>query len=133
MTRKIKLPGFAVERKRGSPRQSDFYLTYIESEAWRKRKREVIAARGRACERCGERKGLQLHHLTYERLGAEWDEDLVLLCERCHRWADRRRIRETRRERGLATYARKKYADEGLEVPSDVEREFAAWLREKKG
>lgn len=27
---------------------------------------------------------LEVHHLNYERLGAELDEDLELLCKRCH-------------------------------------------------
>ena len=123
----IKLPGFA---RRGSPRQSEFYLTYLDSAEWRERRREIIEARGRECEYCGETEGLELHHLTYERLGEELDEDLVLLCEACHRRADRRRVRMTRRERGLATYVRKK--DGEGEVPADVREEFGAWLKEKK-
>ncbi len=28
---------------------------------------------------------LEVHHLTYERLGAEWDDDLIVLCPACHR------------------------------------------------
>lgn len=28
---------------------------------------------------------MQIHHLTYERLGAELDEDLIAICEKCHR------------------------------------------------
>ena len=126
----IKLPGFA---RRGSPRQSEFYLTYLDSAEWRARRCEIIEARGAECESCGaDDEMLELHHLTYERLGNELDEDLVLLCERCHRRADRRRVRMTRRARGLATYVLRKYVDRGLEVPVDVEREFDAWLKEKK-
>ena len=37
-------------------------------------------------EFCGvQKRSLQVHHRTYERLGSEWDEDLEVLCEGCHR------------------------------------------------
>lgn len=36
------------------------------------------------CERCGILPGVQLHHLTYERIGSERPEDLQLLCKACH-------------------------------------------------
>jgi hypothetical protein len=28
---------------------------------------------------------VQVHHLTYENIGREKDEDLLAVCERCHR------------------------------------------------
>ncbi len=34
--------------------------------------------------RCSNKRRLQVHHLTYERLGAELPEDVVVLCGRCH-------------------------------------------------
>lgn len=33
---------------------------------------------------CGATEGLQLHHMTYERIGAEELTDLIPLCETCH-------------------------------------------------
>ena len=33
---------------------------------------------------CGETERLQLHHLTYERVGAERLDDLTPLCANCH-------------------------------------------------
>ena len=30
------------------------------------------------------RANLQVHHLNYERVGNERDDDLILLCHRCH-------------------------------------------------
>jgi predicted HNH restriction endonuclease len=38
------------------------------------------------------RRSLILHHLTYERVGNESDEDLRLLCKECHREAHRVKI-----------------------------------------
>ena len=43
-----------------------------------------LNAVGHRCENCDERSSLQVHHLTYARLGREIDEDLVVLCRMCH-------------------------------------------------
>lgn len=43
--------------------------------------------RKRRCEYCGRGGMMSLHHLTYARLGAELDEDMVTLCNACHRAA----------------------------------------------
>jgi hypothetical protein len=37
------------------------------------------------CQQCGAGRALQVHHRTYDRVGAEWDEDLQVLCADCHR------------------------------------------------
>jgi 5-methylcytosine-specific restriction endonuclease McrA len=37
-----------------------------------------------SCERCGKFKPVDLHHLTYARLGHEEDGDLKLYCRDCH-------------------------------------------------
>lgn len=60
------------------------YETYIASDAWRERAALLIVARGERCERCGRADSLGVHHLTYERLGEERDDDLLVLCVRCH-------------------------------------------------
>lgn len=39
---------------------------------------------GFRCQTCGCRSGLQVHHNSYENLFGEADEDLVVLCDRCH-------------------------------------------------
>jgi hypothetical protein len=39
---------------------------------------------GYRCERCEGKRDLEVHHRTYERLGREWDQDLEVLCCRCH-------------------------------------------------
>jgi hypothetical protein len=39
------------------------------------------------CERCGspgDARSLEVHHLTYERLGRELPEDLMVVCWPCH-------------------------------------------------
>ena len=60
------------------------YKTYLQSEEWRKRRKRALDRVGYRCERCSSKRVLHVHHLTYERLGAEWDQDLEVLCETCH-------------------------------------------------
>jgi hypothetical protein len=70
------------------------YGRYLRSETWAGRRAEVLErARGR-CERCGEGAPVEVHHLTYERLGHERLEDLAALCAVCHRGAHPPRARK---------------------------------------
>lgn len=55
-------------------RKSDWY--------WKK-KFIWLRARGK-CELCGQRRGRDVHHKTYERVDEELPDDLVLLCDCCH-------------------------------------------------
>jgi hypothetical protein len=60
------------------------YDDYLRAPHWRQ-----VRARYRASDQpqdcmCGETEGLHLHHLTYERLGAEALTDLTPLCPTCH-------------------------------------------------
>lgn len=60
------------------------YAEYLASDHWRDVKRAYRESdRPQRCK-CGTA-GRHLHHLTYERLGAELLTDLLLLCEDCHR------------------------------------------------
>jgi 5-methylcytosine-specific restriction endonuclease McrA len=67
-----------------------WYKLYLASAAWRRRRQRLIRLRRRTCEACGWTAPLGLdrmlncHHLTYDRVGRERDEDLQLLCEGCH-------------------------------------------------
>jgi hypothetical protein len=79
----------------GRPRYSAEYVAYLRSQEWRVRRARALYLAGYKCERCGMQRGrggwLEVHHLTYERLGHERDEDLEVLCQPCHRAADRER------------------------------------------
>jgi len=59
------------------------YKWYIRwSPAWQEKRAACLAAAGARCA-CG-REATHAHHLTYERLGNEWPEDLEALCKACH-------------------------------------------------
>jgi 5-methylcytosine-specific restriction endonuclease McrA len=36
------------------------------------------------CEGCGQRKAVQVHHLTYEHVGQEFLWELRAVCSECH-------------------------------------------------
>jgi hypothetical protein len=63
----------------------------IHQPDWYQRRADLQSARGHRCESCGvDDVPLQLHHVTYEHLWNELDEDLMLLCDRCHESVSRK-------------------------------------------
>lgn len=58
------------------------YAAYLQSPQWRVFRDRVKA---RACYCCGKRSpSLQVHHISYDNLGAERPEDVVTVCDDCH-------------------------------------------------
>lgn len=62
----------------------DSYAAYLRSPHWQALRRQALDLARRRCP-CGACTGLQVHHLTYARLGAERLGDLAVLCRGCHR------------------------------------------------
>jgi hypothetical protein len=78
------------------------YSEYLHSGAWRYRRDRAIWAAQRRCQNPDCKHGyvralydseiveleipyrLDVHHLTYERLGHENPDDLIVLCSDCH-------------------------------------------------
>jgi hypothetical protein len=60
------------------------YRAYLLTDAWRSRRNRALKAAFFRCQKCSSKRGLEVHHRTYERLGAERDEDLEVLCRDCH-------------------------------------------------
>lgn len=117
------------------------YNAYIRSARWKNLRKDLIKLRAGLCDRChrffGEG-GLEVHHLTYERLGNERMADLEVVCRRCHKPADQERaVRGEERSSaalGRARYAgwhRKAYGTEP--DPSDREAwdRYQEWLRNR--
>lgn len=62
------------------------YQAYLKSATWKKKRQERLSIDNHACVWCGATKNLQVHHLTYSRLGNEdVEKDLCTLCFGCHK------------------------------------------------
>jgi thymidine kinase len=68
------------------------YKTYLESRHWEEFSSKIRQKRGK-CEKCGmdnytslrkQKQRLNVHYKTYERIGKEKPEDVLLLCNACH-------------------------------------------------
>lgn len=67
------------EALRGFP-----YEDYLRSPWWLERRNRSLRLAEYRCQQCNAKRDLQVHHLTYERLGFEEDSDLEVLCRGCH-------------------------------------------------
>jgi hypothetical protein len=113
------------------------YLERINSLEWRELRAQMIMLAGYRCERCGDSgSGLELHHLTYERLGYEHPDDLEVLCPICHGVADQEREVETAERvwnARVVGWTAKKYGEDRLEDYDfvEMEQELQHWLEER--
>ena len=72
-------------KDRALPRLTIPYVAYLRSEHWLELRKRILKERGRQCESCGTKRGpIDLHHLTYARIGREKHWDLLVLCRACH-------------------------------------------------
>lgn len=62
------------------------YEKFLDSEAWMKFRKKVLADK---CTNCPRRRCLQVHHLTYEN-GIFHEESVITLCKDCHALVHRR-------------------------------------------
>ncbi len=73
-----------VEERRALLKKLNYREQYLRSDHWRAARKVAIQRAGYRCQRCGATGRLDAHHLTYQRLGAEDDQDLEVLCRPCH-------------------------------------------------
>lgn len=116
------------------------YERYLLSTDWKITRAIAKARAGNRCEKCGASGPLQVHHVSYDRLGHEWQDDLSVLCGKCHVEAHKEitKSRETVSEKkryyaGLDTYMTKKHGEDwDLYVDPDLaEEEFDQWIESK--
>lgn len=60
------------------------YAEYIRSDRWRATREWALERAGHRCQVCNGTERLQVHHRTYENLGAERPGDVIVLCDSCH-------------------------------------------------
>jgi 5-methylcytosine-specific restriction endonuclease McrA len=61
------------------------YADYLRTPEWAGVAARAKAQAGYRCMFCNSPGELHAHHRTYERRGAELEEDVVALCADCHR------------------------------------------------
>ncbi|HYM24947.1 MAG TPA: HNH endonuclease signature motif containing protein [Vicinamibacterales bacterium] len=77
-----------LSRRRQEQTPPTWYQRYLCSPEWIRRRARALQLAKWRCQECWARSSkeapLEVHHLTYERLGAELDVDLIVLCPTCH-------------------------------------------------
>jgi 5-methylcytosine-specific restriction endonuclease McrA len=61
-----------------------YHEFYIKSKQWADVRKKRMQIDKNTCQKCGAKKHLQVHHLTYENIGEEEMEDLLTVCKPCH-------------------------------------------------
>jgi 5-methylcytosine-specific restriction endonuclease McrA len=75
----------AVSAKRLAELRAMPYQCYLRTPEWRRTRAAALLRAGNRCSLDAKHiDGLEVHHNTYERLGAELTTDLVVLCHACH-------------------------------------------------
>lgn len=60
-----------------------WYNKYLKSEAWQKRRTDILQRDRYRCHNCGGH-ATQVHHLSYRHVGAELPSELAAVCADCH-------------------------------------------------
>jgi len=61
------------------------YQDYMRSEDWKERAEEFKDKAGNKCSLCGSIEKIQVHHKHYRSLGFEKEEDIIVVCDTCHK------------------------------------------------
>jgi 5-methylcytosine-specific restriction endonuclease McrA len=63
------------------------YEEYLQSPAWQSKRHHIAVLRNYTCEKCKKvvKTGFHIHHKTYRHFGDEKDNELMFLCESCHK------------------------------------------------
>ncbi len=76
---------YILRRERLTKYQIAYRNGYLKSDHWQDGLRKKLKQAGYKCEICHKKTKLDIHHLTYIRLGDERLGDLQALCRSCHR------------------------------------------------
>ena len=61
------------------------YKEYLKTYDWNEARKNALNKSKYKCQLCGKKNiKLNVHHNTYENLGKEKEEDLIVLCDKCH-------------------------------------------------
>jgi predicted nucleic-acid-binding Zn-ribbon protein len=60
------------------------YQKYLASDEWKQKRSRKWERSNKRCSICGSTKKIDIHHLNYKNLFDVTNNDLRLLCRRCH-------------------------------------------------
>lgn len=60
------------------------YLDYLQSNKWNLKRNEILKRDNYKCKKCMTNINLQIHHLNYNNLYNESNDELITLCKNCH-------------------------------------------------
>lgn len=104
------------------------YIAYLRSPLWDEKRKRRLALSNYCCDICGRAVPLAVHHKHYETLMRESMDDLMSLCEDCHKREDVVRFEQTK-ELGIMRFAYKRYGEAIYEMDFDVlEKEYDDWV-----
>lgn len=66
------------------------YKIQLLDKRWKRKREQVLKAKGNKCEICGNTKNLHVHHKKYIKDKYAWEykmKDLAVLCGSCHKKA----------------------------------------------
>jgi hypothetical protein len=116
------------------------YEKHLKSTQWKNVRLDLFRLRGRKCEACGKSSSrLEVHHLTYERLGKELLSDLKIVCKMCHEKEDHKRARASAAKRqaneydsAFSTWFYKRTGMDPFYADESAWDEFNRWLQRKQ-
>jgi hypothetical protein len=116
------------------------YEKHLKSARWKNTRRDLFRLRGELCEACGyPSPNLQVHHLSYDRLGCELPSDLKIVCKKCHEQEDAAReisVKNKREERRYSsafdTWFQKKTGMDAFYANECDWDDFDRWLDRKR-
>ena len=104
---------------------SDQYYNYINSKEWAAKRTQRLNLDNYKCQKCGETRNLEVHHLNYIRFGNEnINTDLITLCRECHRQIELQKG-ETLQEKQERQDALRKEYEERLERVKEEQLQIA--------
>jgi 5-methylcytosine-specific restriction endonuclease McrA len=79
-----KTPKVTSNEKELTPKQK--YKAFLKTDYWKAVRVKVFLRDKKTCQKCGSKKKIEAHHLTYKHHRNEMKhlEDLITLCRDCH-------------------------------------------------
>lgn len=110
--------------------RSKLYTLYLQSPEWKAISDECKRLANFKCNRCDNTTNLHAHHLTYDNIGEEKQEDLECLCLSCHEEEHQRKF--TQRVRGGFMLIYGSYDSALINIiSSSVDYQIVTYIRDK--